>query len=93
MNKAASQLCRRGLVKACQEMVAHETLTCRLQASVRSCIADVSADRRARDIDPAPLVYASERVQQACRDGDAEACTLVPGHELSAQRCVMLAIT
>lgn len=85
MNNAASQLCRRGMVKACNEMVEHETFACRLESPPRNCIADVTADRRARGIDPAPLAYAWERVQQACHDGDADACALVPGHELSAK--------
>ena len=85
MNNAASELCHRGMTKACREMVEHETLTCSLDASIGQCIEDVSADRRARGIDPAPLVYAWERVQQVCREGDADACALVPGHELSPQ--------
>lgn len=77
MTNTASKLCRGGMTKACIDMVQHETYGCE-----HDCIETVSAERRARGIDPAPLQFAWERVNDACRDGDADACDLIPGREL-----------
>lgn len=80
MTNSASTLCKGGMIDACKSMVEHELSPCLDRAD---CITTVSEARRARKIDPAPLMFAWERVQQACGAGDADACELVPGKHIA----------